>query len=185
MMLKNSNNHKLTVLIEEFAPSLFFFVKTHLDGSTEEVEDILQDIFTTACIQLDITRSKAECYKWLCGVAKNLIRKSYRARKIEYAKLRTLVHDNPGLKTGFSSVPFSEDIANRKEVSDLANLLLSQLPPAYQQLLRQKYIEMKSVKELARIHGKTPKAIDMQLARAREAFRKQWHIHLDKGQVDV
>lgn len=63
------------------------------------------------------------------------------------------------------------DELQRLELVDVVQASLLELPDSYRELLLAKYVDRKSVSELAAIHGKTDKAIEGLLARARAELR--------------
>jgi RNA polymerase sigma factor (sigma-70 family) len=52
---------------------------------------------------------------------------------------------------------------------------LASLPEAYRTVLLWRYLENRSAREMAQLAGKTEKAIERLLARAREQFRRRWN----------
>jgi RNA polymerase sigma factor (sigma-70 family) len=51
---------------------------------------------------------------------------------------------------------------------------LATLPEAYAMALMWRYRDEKSLREMARLTGKTEKAMERLLARARDNFRRRW-----------
>ncbi|HEY5991866.1 MAG TPA: sigma-70 region 4 domain-containing protein, partial [Candidatus Udaeobacter sp.] len=53
--------------------------------------------------------------------------------------------------------------------------VLARLPETYGLVLLWRYLEQRSAREMAQLAGKSEKAIERLLARAREHFRKEWN----------
>jgi RNA polymerase sigma factor (sigma-70 family) len=53
--------------------------------------------------------------------------------------------------------------------------VLARLPEIYGLVLLWRYLEQRSAREMAQVTGKSEKAIERLLARAREHFRKEWN----------
>jgi RNA polymerase sigma-70 factor (ECF subfamily) len=53
----------------------------------------------------------------------------------------------------------------------MVNATMAQLPPHYRQALEAKYVEGRSMREMAAADGGTEKAVESLLTRARQAFR--------------
>ena len=53
-------------------------------------------------------------------------------------------------------------------------LVLAALSPEHRELLRAKYVEQRSIAEIAELDGRTPKGVESMLSRARAAFRAAW-----------
>src|SRR5207237_4338410 len=62
------------------------------------------------------------------------------------------------------------DLERREEAERVARALAT-LPDRYEAVLRAKYLEGRSVQEIASTWDETPKAIESVLTRARQAFR--------------
>ncbi len=53
---------------------------------------------------------------------------------------------------------------------------LSKISSEHRELLLQKYVDQKKVKQMARDWGKSPKSIESELFRARESFKKAYSV---------
>ena len=58
---------------------------------------------------------------------------------------------------------------------DRVQRTLARLPEAYGLALTWRYRDGKSLRDMAELTGKTEKAIERLLARARESFKKRWN----------
>jgi RNA polymerase sigma-70 factor (ECF subfamily) len=81
------------------------------------------------------------------------------------AEIESLAHDGPG--------PHAE--LERLDLSDRVQVTLDYLPRPYGDVLTWKYIEGRSVVEIAERLGSTAKAAESMLTRARAAFRDGFH----------
>ena len=70
-----------------------------------------------------------------------------------------------------SNDPLSYTLAEEEE--RILTLSFSRLPAQQQRILTLKYIEEKSVKEIAQLTGKTEKAVESLLFRGRKLFEKE------------
>jgi RNA polymerase sigma factor (sigma-70 family) len=70
--------------------------------------------------------------------------------------------------------PLAEETIDRKRVAERTREVLKRLPEAYSVALLWRYWENRSAREMAEATGKTEKAIERLLARARERFRQLW-----------
>src|SRR5262249_32838391 len=61
------------------------------------------------------------------------------------------------------------------EDHERVHLTLTQLPEVYRLALIWRYRDENSLREMAQLTGKTEKAMERLLARARESFRKRWN----------
>jgi RNA polymerase sigma-70 factor (ECF subfamily) len=61
-----------------------------------------------------------------------------------------------------------------RDVRDAVTAVLETLSPDYREVLIAKYCDGLAVNEIAAASGRTPKAVESLLSRAREAFRSAW-----------
>jgi RNA polymerase sigma-70 factor (ECF subfamily) len=104
---------------------------------------------------------------WLRGIANNVLRNEGRRARLRAEVERPSLPHGPGVEeaTTLSGPPHSE-------LAEQIALTLSELPAAYQEVLRAKYEQGLPVAEIAAISGRTAKTIESLLSRARAAFRK-------------
>lgn len=120
------------------------------------VEDVLQETWLTAVRRIrDFDPTRGSFLAWLCGIA---ARNGAAASRLA-ARGTAALEDEPAA-------------ASSERVS-LAPALAA-LPEAYRELLLAKYSDRRTVVDIAREHGATPKAIESMLSRARSAFREAW-----------
>jgi RNA polymerase sigma factor (sigma-70 family) len=67
-----------------------------------------------------------------------------------------------------------EAIADRRRTEQRARQVLAELPEHYSVVLQWRYWEKRSAREMAEATGRSEKAIERLLARAREQFRRRW-----------
>ena len=70
------------------------------------------------------------------------------------------------------SAEFPDDLLERRETQALVNATMAQLPPHYREALEAKYLDGRSVRDIAAAAGNTEKAVESLLGRARQAFRR-------------
>ena len=166
-ILKNEKKAK-ALFYKAFSSRLARFIKSKV--SPEVSEEILDDVFLSAFDSLPLFKFNASLYSWLYSIARHEIVDFYRRRKI-----KTLL---------FSRLPFLENLATKalgpegvlakKELKEDIKKILRTLSEGYCKILRLKYIEGLSIREIAKILGKTVKATESKLFRARNAFQKVW-----------
>ena len=80
--------------------------------------------------------------------------------------------------------PLPIEIMEKQEVRNMVGAAMASLRPAYRVVLHLKYASGLSVKEIADRIGKTPKAVESTLTRAREAFQKIFKL-IVKGHLEL
>jgi len=137
-------------------------------SNPEEAEEILEETLVSASDCLELYSGKSSFFTWLCGIAKHEIADFYRKKKIKTILFSKL----PWLENLASEALGPEQIILREETIKKAEKTLKTLSEGYQRVLRLKYYQGLSVKEIARQLNETVKAIESRLSRARKAFAK-------------
>jgi DNA-directed RNA polymerase specialized sigma24 family protein len=70
--------------------------------------------------------------------------------------------------------PTLDELIDAARAEEKTRQILAQLPVAYSAALQWRYWEKRSAREMAARTGKTEKAIERLLARARTSFRRLW-----------
>jgi RNA polymerase sigma-70 factor (ECF subfamily) len=144
--------------------AVFAFVRRRLAPRYEAADDLVQDVFLEAWQALPGFRAQASLRTWLLGIARHKVQDYYRA------KLRVFLDIDdeapPAVAAGFDVTLDDQHQAERIEGA------LAQLPEHYQVALRWRYWEQWSAEDMARAMGKSEKAVERMLARAREQFRR-------------
>jgi len=137
-------------------------------SNPEEAEEIFQETLVSASKCLELYSGKSSFFTWLCGIAKHEISDFYRKKRIKTILFSRL----PWLENLASEALGPEQIVLREEAIKKIEKTLKSLSEGYQQVLRLKYYQGLSVKEIAQQLNETVKAIESRLSRARKAFAK-------------
>ena len=145
------------------------FVRYRLSPRAEHVEDLIQDILVAAWQGLANFRAEADLRSWVLGIARHKVEDYYRKR------IREMETSDDESLSEAAVTPLLEErldaAVERKQVQDV----LALLPEAYGLALLWRYRDGKPVREMAELTGKTEKAVERLLARARESFRRRWN----------
>jgi RNA polymerase sigma-70 factor (ECF subfamily) len=168
----------------EYYPKLYRFVKRRIPQDAAAAEDIAQGTLCRALEGLRGYRGEAALFTWLC----TLCRREMSARWDEnraWSAAPRLVEDDPAIRAALESL--SEQIdplraADREQVRESILAALDYLPAPYGDILEWKYLRDMSMAEIARRLGRSPKAVESLLTRAREAFRESFSL-LSGGQA--
>jgi len=68
-----------------------------------------------------------------------------------------------------------DEVLDRQRAEEKTQRILSQLAEPYSLILLWRYWEKRSLREIAAQTGRTEKAVERLLARAREQFKKKWN----------
>ncbi len=167
-----------TDLFRRHLDGLFEFVYWRVGRDRATAEDVVQDTFLVALQRLDSFDGRSSLHTWLCGIAKNRIRMARRKRRP--ASLEDVLEGaDPEIfdvLAELESAELPEWALEREETRALVGATLSSLPPDYRDALLQKYVEGLSVNEMAARSGRSPKATESRLTRARVAFGKVFSL---------
>ncbi|MCC6485922.1 MAG: RNA polymerase sigma factor [Candidatus Hydrogenedentes bacterium] len=157
-------------LYETYFDSLFRYVHVRAGRDSQRTEEVVQECWMTAVRRIrsfDPARGDFGC--WLRGIADRILLGQTRrwARRLRLAQSAP---DDTGRVTP----------AERLDLVDRVAWVLTSLPHTYEKVLRAKYERQQAVAEIAQEWGRSTKAVESLLGRARSAFRDAW-AGLDKN----
>jgi RNA polymerase sigma factor (sigma-70 family) len=121
-------------------------------------EDVVQETFVTAWLQLDRLRDVAALREWLCGIARNIARRARLLREREAPTDEIAAID--------TATPF--DAMSRRETERVVAAALARLPESYRAPLALYYNEQRSVHEVSAALGISVDAVHQRLSRGRQ-----------------
>jgi RNA polymerase sigma-70 factor, ECF subfamily len=146
---------------EAFA-DLYRYVSWRCAGQSDLADDLVQETWLTAVRRVRaFDPEQASFAAWLRGIAANVIRNH----------LRGIRRARPTLPLdGSETAPTQDDRADKQRIARA----LAMLTERHEAALRAKYLEQRSVADIAAEWGETHKAVESLLTRAREAFREAY-----------
>jgi RNA polymerase sigma-70 factor (ECF subfamily) len=156
---------------EETFPSLYAYAHWRCAGLRDLTEEIVQETWLTAVRRLrDFRPEQGSFAAWLRGIVANLLRNHWR-----HAHPRNGTVDRLGDQHPFSP-PADAALEQRERAEQIARAL-AQLADRQEAVLRAKYLDGRSVADIAAEWGESPKAVESLLTRARQAFREAYQPH--------
>jgi RNA polymerase sigma-70 factor (ECF subfamily) len=155
---------------------LYRFALVRLNHDVDAAEDVVQQTLCKAVEKIGQYRGESALFTWLCRICRNTIVDSFRAADRQHGptvpfedtdEIRLALEALSSLDT---NDPQTELL--NQQIKRLVRVVLDYLPRRYGQVLEWKYIEDRSVKEIAGFLGIGPKAAESTLTRARSAFRE-------------
>ena len=164
----------------EYYPKLFRFVKRRMPRDAAAAEDVAQATICRALESLHTFRGEAALMTWLCTLCRREMSARWRDSR-DFAIPAALTEDDPEIRAALESLLASESsdpllLAGRAEVRESICAALDYLPAPYADILEWKYVSDLSVVEIAKRIGRSPKATESLLTRAREAFRETFSL---------
>jgi RNA polymerase sigma-70 factor (ECF subfamily) len=162
-------------LLERHLEALYEFAHWRLAGDRAATEDLVQDTLVVALEKLERFDGRSSLHAWLVGIARNKLRERRRAERGRRAVPidELLESADPEIERVLAEVerePLPDGVLEEEETRELVGAALSSLPPEYRRALVAKYVDELSVAEIARAAGKSEKAVESLLTRARTAF---------------
>ena len=164
----------------EYYPKLYRFVKRRLPRDASAAEDVAQATICRALESLHTFRGEAALMTWLCTLCRREL--SARWQELQaYASAPMLAEDDPEVRAALESLLAAESsdpllAAGRAEVRESICAALDYLPAPYADILEWKYVRDMSVSDIAARLGRSTKATESLLTRAREAFRETFTL---------
>ena len=166
-----SKDRKATAeFVARFADGLYAYVRSRLAPRYDEVDDLVQEIFLAAWKNLRRYQGTAPLQAWVMGIARHKIEDYYRARLKAMESIEGSLDDHQVS----GDVPEFHQALEQNEMKAKARGVLASLPETYRLALIWRYWEQAPAREMALKMGKTEKAIERLLARARAEFRERW-----------
>jgi RNA polymerase sigma-70 factor (ECF subfamily) len=164
----------------EYYPKLFRFVKRRLPQDAAAAEDVAQATICRALESLHGFRGEAALMTWLCTLCRRELSERWRQSR-PYAAMPELAEDDPEVRAALESLLAAEYAdpllaAGREQVRERICAALDYLPTPYADILEWKYVRDLSVADIARRLGRSTKATESLLTRAREAFRETFTL---------
>ncbi len=166
-----SRNRKAAAdFVSLYADSVHAYVRHRLIPRTDLVDDIVQEVFLSAWDSLGKFEGRSSLKTWLLGIARHKVESYYRARLREP---HSLDEGEDELTDAVEDPQFDLAIDQTRAALRTRNIL-EELPESYSLLLIWRYWEKRSLREMSESIGRSEKAVERALARARQQFRRRW-----------
>src|SRR6266403_217294 len=158
------------MMLSRYVRAVKSYVHSRLAPRADHADDVVQDVFLAAWENLRAYRGNSSLQSWLMGIARNKVKDYYRARLREPDLLET-DKENSGAQI---APPQIDDHLDKERARTKIRRVLNELPEKYRVILLWRYWNEFPVKGIAMRIGKTEKATERMLARARDEFRLVW-----------
>lgn len=159
----------LTALYDRYADPLFAYVFHAVDGARQDAEEIWQDTLSAALRALPTYRGQSRLFSWLRSIARHKLADHFRRHANRQKNLSLLPPEE--LLNLLDGGPLPDEFLTQRSTCLAVVDLLGSLPADYRTALVARYADGCSVEEVAALLGKTYKAAESTLSRAKEAFR--------------
>jgi RNA polymerase sigma-70 factor, ECF subfamily len=157
-------------LYERYRDNVYRYLLSRT-GTTEEAEDLLQQVFLRAMDSLpQYHPDKSPFVAWLLGIARNVSIDVHRRHR------STLTWDFVPEVFCTSGSDLEAEVLRHEETSQLGTLFTA-LPADKRELLVLRFAAGLTVREIAAVIGKSDAATKKQLSRTLQSLKEQYHDH--------
>ena len=156
--------------VSRYTDRIYAYVCARLLPRTDLAEDLVQEVFLAAWERLQDFRGESPLESWLLGIARHKVGDHYRERLGRLVPLE----DVPQNSSENALLPDWDEKLDEERLRERTLRVLAALPEHYRLALLWRYWEKCPAHEMAVRTGKTEKAIERLLARARNQFRREW-----------
>jgi RNA polymerase sigma-70 factor, ECF subfamily len=156
--------------VAKYADPVYRYVRSRLIPRMDLVDDLVQDVFLAAWESLPSYRGDSPLVSWLQGIARHKAENHYRTCLRASLPLEEAEQETPKVVMEVDI----DELLDRGRLQQRTRSVMATLPEPYRLALLWRYWEKRSTQEMAMRTGKTEKAIERLLARARETFRERW-----------
>jgi RNA polymerase sigma-70 factor (ECF subfamily) len=155
-------------LLDEVAPVVYGYLHARVGGDETAAADLLQETLLEAMRSAGGFRGEAAVTTWVCAIARHRLARHYERERRQEAARRglTVLHGSTDEPEDASEGALAVD--RRDEVVRA----LGSLTPLHRQVLVLKYLDGRSVEEIAGELGKGRVQVQSLLQRARAALRR-------------
>ncbi|MES1189435.1 MAG: RNA polymerase sigma factor [Steroidobacter sp.] len=162
----------------EYYPRLYRFVLRRC-RETAVAEDIAQATLCRAIESMHTYKGEAALMTWLCTLCRREMSGRWNDRHTALSV--SMEDDDPEIQAALGALLIAEVddplvAAVSSEVRETVLAALDYLPPLYAELLECKYVREMSVQTVAQKIGRTVKATESLLTRARDSFREAFTL---------
>lgn len=157
--------------VARYADHVYGYIRARLAPRHDQIEDLVQEVFLSSWENLTRYRGDGSLQAWVMGIARHKVEDYYRQRLRAPEPLDEANQDSPLRASAMEFHQFLEQDQLRKKTWRV----LADLPEQYRLVLIWRYWDRASARDMAFKTGKTEKAIERLLARARAEFRERWH----------
>lgn len=151
-------------------PRVYRYVLARCPGDEALAEEITQQTFVAAIRNRHRFNGRADVITWLCAIGRNRLVDHYRRHGREAQRQERLVAEQ---------IHATEAPWRASETRNAVTTAVAQLPPDQRLALLFRYLDGMSVREVSAALGRSEKATESLLSRARDGFRRAYGGPID------
>lgn len=146
-------------------PRIYRYLAARCAGDDALAEELTQQTFVEAIRQRDRFDGRSDIVTWMCAIGRNKLVDHYRRRGRDVRRHERLIADQPQA----GDTPW-----RAADARDAVEAAMAQLPSDQRIALLFRYLDGLSVREVANALGRSEKATESLIARARAGFRRAY-----------
>lgn len=155
---------------EQWAGPIYAFIFNKMDRNKMEAEEILQEVWLSALHGMGAYSGQSSLFTWLCSIARHKISDFYR-RQNRQRRMEPEI-DPEVVDALKNDKPLPEEVLSRQGTRLMVVHAMACLPEEYRQVLTARYVNERSVTQVAALINRSYKATESLLTRARIALRE-------------
>jgi len=144
-------------------PRIYRYLAARCGGDEALAEELTQQTFVEVIRQRHRFDGRSDVVTWMCAIGRNKLVDHHRREGRDVRRQERLITSHP-------QAP--DDSWRAAETRDAVETAMAQVPADQRIALLFRYLDGLSVREVARAMGRSEKATESLLARARESFRR-------------
>lgn len=167
---EHDKEKRFITIYQAYIDEIYQFIFARSGFEPTIAEDITQDIFIDVLNGLDRFRGLCSERTWIYKIARNKLNDHYRRQYRQNIDVCAIDEAEPVADSAQNiELQMEKTFENR-----FVRGCLDKLPIQYRLALIMKYVNDLSIKQMAEIAGKSPKAMESMLHRAKDAFIKEY-----------
>jgi RNA polymerase sigma-70 factor (ECF subfamily) len=168
--INQRDSAELEKLYHMYKRKIYNYLLIKTNGNIDTANEILCETFCSVLESAPKLKNTKNINSWLMQIAcrrlNDYLRKNYRNKKYyKYFYPETYDENN-----------IIEELETKKQIL-LVNNAIENIKPDYKKILKLKYIEKKSLKEISKLQKKSISSITSTITRARKEIKKQLTAH--------
>jgi RNA polymerase sigma-70 factor (ECF subfamily) len=171
---KNGDQQAFKYLLEKYWNDVYRFQLSQIDNASE-AEDITIETFAKAFEKIHTYKEKYSFKNWLLTISKNTYTDRFRKKKRQKDTL-SLDNEKDYKKDKILNIPDDNSEEDRLILEQKLNKIqkaLSKLKPKYREILKLRYFDEMSYKEIAEKTGESISNVKVRLMRAKKLLAQQ------------
>jgi RNA polymerase sigma-70 factor (ECF subfamily) len=169
LLVQSGDKEKFGLLIDRFETKLIRYGKKFL-ARTEDIEDIVQDIFTSAYQNIQSFNPSQKFSPWIYRIAHNAFVNAIKKN----SKNPLVLFDFDTLASHLTYDDPKEDEQEKEDIKEMVDKGMNKLSAKYREILTLYYFEEMSYKEIADILEVPTGTVGIRLKRAKQALKETY-----------